>query len=167
MSSGNALDVSSSDKKLWLVKFPPMVAQRLHAMAMQSGSGGDPAGQPVGRVRVTHNTTQVLPVCDGTFRYASIQCCSAQGRGRTKHPNMLSCALQTSSDFRLELDPAQFPSIPKEYNMRPHADGVQDAYCFNRQGSGSIGASIMVWQGSLCVSSQCGSCKQIAQRVRV
>ena len=53
---------------------------------------------------------------------------------------MLYCALQSSSEFRLELDPAKFPSIPKEFNMRPHADGVQDAYCFNRQSSGSIGA---------------------------
>ena len=160
MSSGNALDVSSSDKKLWLVKFPPMVAQRLHAMAAQSGSGSDPAGQPVGlgRVRVTHNTTQVLPVCDGTFPYASIQCCSVQCRGRTRHPNMLCCALQTSSDFRLELTPAHFPSIPKEYNMRPHADGVQDAYCFNRQGSGSIGAFIIVREEALVERSRHNSC---------
>ena len=60
MSASSALDVSSSDKKLWLVKFPPMVAQRLHAMAAQGNDDADSAGQPIGRVRVTHNTTQVL-----------------------------------------------------------------------------------------------------------
>lgn len=48
-------------------------------------------------------------------------------------------AMQTSSEFRLELDAAQFPTIPKEFNMRPHADGVQCAYSFSQQG-GNIGA---------------------------
>jgi TFIIF, beta subunit N-terminus len=140
MSASSALDVSSSDKKLWLVKLPPMVAQRLHAMAAQGGNNDDPAGQPIGRVRVTHNTTQVPDlVCCHMFA-----CNQFKLLRHSQHLKLHCCVLQTSSDFRLDLDPANFPSIPKEFNMRPHADGVQDAYCFNRHCSGNIGASEMV-----------------------
>lgn len=59
--------------------------------------------------------------------------------------------MQTSSEFQLELDPGEFPNIPKEFNMRPHTDGVHDAYSFSHQGSGSIGA--------LDVISRCDFCK--------
>ena len=74
-----------------------------------------------------------------------------------EYPTWLCCAVQSSSDFRLELDPAKFPSIPKEFNMRPHADGVEDAYCFNRQGGGSIGASRTCLMAALVSRKQAGS----------
>lgn len=136
MSSSNAVDVSSSDKKLWLVKFPPMVAQRLHAMAGQGAIAGDAAGKPIGRVRVTQIATQV---CAVAIYYVPVGCI-AQPLSVLRSSDCQLCAVQTSSEFKLQLDPGEFPNIPKEFNMRPHADGVQDAYCFSHQGSGCIGA---------------------------
>ena len=60
MSASSGLNVAQSEKKMWLVKFPPMVAQRLHALAAQAEAGGDAAGQPIGRVRLAQNATQVM-----------------------------------------------------------------------------------------------------------
>ncbi len=57
--SADGLDVAQSEKKMWLVRFPPMVAQRLHALAAQSTAGGDVPGKPIGRVRCTQNAMQV------------------------------------------------------------------------------------------------------------
>ena len=58
MAEPSDLDVSQAGKKLWLVKFPPMVANRLRAVSTQAGA----EGMPVGKVRIIENTDQVRDV---------------------------------------------------------------------------------------------------------
>ena len=55
MADPSDLDVSQAEKKLWLVKFPPMVANRLRAVSAQAGA----EGMPVGKVRIIENADQV------------------------------------------------------------------------------------------------------------
>ncbi len=55
--AGN-LETTQSEKKVWLVKFPPMVAQRLHLLSAQE-AGSQELGPAIGCIRHTRNATQV------------------------------------------------------------------------------------------------------------
>ena len=57
--AASPLETGQAGKKVWLVKVPTFVAKQWRAAAAQSVAGGD--APELGRIRFSHDATQVLP----------------------------------------------------------------------------------------------------------